>query len=287
MTSDFRRIPVQTIKNCDWNFNGQNAVLSDRSSGPNKYEAVIHSSDLLHKFSLRHEAFALNTSRIGQPEFPTGAGYMHFSGAVYWIATEGGKKNFWIREERVWRVAVETLLDRVAGGQVAIIGRRSVNEPSGELPGTMFAALEIDLPYSPPSFPLIVGDQPYLEVTPPLLSNSEWQQWNDRIHSNRSVTFSHIQVRRPDVARLWPFGRKFDGTAAPDEVSNVISAATSGRGKQTAAVLAAFKKVFPSGIPVGMSSQTRNDRILEELTKMGVKSLPVTRTIERALKGGD
>ena len=53
MTSDFRRIPVQTIKNCDWNFNGQNAVLSDRSSGPNKYEAVIHSSDLRHKFSLR------------------------------------------------------------------------------------------------------------------------------------------------------------------------------------------------------------------------------------------
>ena len=63
-------------------------------------------------------------------------------------------------------------------------------------------------------------------------------------------------------------------------------AATSGRGKQTAAVLAAFKTLFPSGsIPVGMSSQTRNDKILKELTKMGVDPLPVTRTIEKALKG--
>jgi hypothetical protein len=67
MTSAFRRIPPQTIENCNWKFDGQNAVLSDRSSGPNEYEAVIRPSDLLHKFSQRHEAFALNTTRIGQP----------------------------------------------------------------------------------------------------------------------------------------------------------------------------------------------------------------------------
>ena len=71
----------------------------------------------------------------------------------------------------------------------------------------------------------------------------------------------------------------------PYEVSNDIPAATSGRGKQRAAVLAAFKKLFPDGIPVGMSSQTRNDKILAELKKMGVNPLPVTRTIEKALKG--
>ena len=90
---------------------------------------------------------------------------------------------------------------------------------------------------------------------------------------------AYIFVGEPDLQRLMAKQEVKQEAALPPgpyEVSNDIPAATSGRGKQTAAVLAAFKKVFPSGIPVGMSSQTRNDRILEELTKMGVKSLPVT-----------
>ena len=74
--------------------------------------------------------------------------------------------------------------------------------------------------------------------------------------------------------------------SGPYEVSNGIPSPRSGRGKQRTAVRVAFKTVFPSGsIPVGMSSQTRNDKIREELTNMGVKPLPDKRTIERALKG--
>ena len=85
-----------------------------------------------------------------------------------------------------------------------------------------------------------------------------------------------------DLQRLIAKQRvKQEAAPPPDD----IPAATSGRGKQTAAVRAAFKTLFPSGsIPVGMSSQTRNDKILAELTNMGVNPLPDRRTIERALK---
>ena len=97
-----------------------------------------------------------------------------------------------------------------------------------------------------------------------------------------------IFVSEPDLQSLMATQevKQAAPTPAPYEVSNDIPAVTSGRGRQRAAVRVAFKTLFPSGsIPVGMSSQTRNDKILEELTNMDVKPLPDTRTIERALKG--
>ena len=95
------------------------------------------------------------------------------------------------------------------------------------------------------------------------------------ISFNEDPTVS-IFMSEQDLQRLKANWATKQETAPPP-----IPAATSGRGKQTAAVRAAFKKVFPNGIPVGMSSQTRNDKIWAELTT----PLPDKRTIKRALKG--
>jgi hypothetical protein len=78
----------------------------------------------------------------------------------------------------------------------------------------------------------------------------------------------------------------------PPEVATSTPAAhgtknLGGKGKMTRAIQAAFGELWPSGeIPVGMSSQDRNDKILVELKleKYSLPTKPDKRTIERALK---
>jgi hypothetical protein len=60
-----------------------------------------------------------------------------------------------------------------------------------------------------------------------------------------------------------------------------------GTGKMTRSIQAAFRELWPSGdIPIGMSSQVRNDKIQAQLMleKYSVPTKPDKRTIERALK---
>jgi hypothetical protein len=75
------------------------------------------------------------------------------------------------------------------------------------------------------------------------------------------------------------------GSATSND-SHIASAANfGGRGAKKRAVHMAFKALFPNGeIPPGMTSQHRNDSILEMLKEAGHKPLPHKRTIERAIK---
>ncbi|MVT52536.1 hypothetical protein GPL17_18815 [Bradyrhizobium yuanmingense] len=278
-TRPFKRIPASDIERCDWSRDGVNAILSNRHQ---RFKAVLDAGSLVSRFKTRDSPFALSSTQLGPPERPNGAGYMTLSKAVFWIATEGGERHFWVRDTVVWRDAIEKLTDQIAGEQVSTVGRQDESDLAQSLSPSIFAGLEIDAPYSSPSLSLLVGDSPYLEVTPQL-SPSEWKNWNDRIHAKRRITVSHIQVSRADIARLWSFGKNLDVNSPSKRSEDEGETQTSGRGRLKTAILQAFKQAFPSGIPVGMSSQTRNDKILKELELMEVKPLPHIRTIERAL----
>ena len=83
-----------------------------------------------------------------------------------------------------------------------------------------------------------------------------------------------------DVTQATPQNR---GTSNDLETTPVAN--SGGRGAQKRAVQMAYKTLFPNlEIPPGMTSQSRNDSILDMLKEAGHKPLPDKRTIERAIK---
>ena len=95
--------------------------------------------------------------------------------------------------------------------------------------------------------------------------------------------FGWITKRRFDKPKFWRRDTDFE-VADENRRDGGTPNFHSGRGTKKRAIQTAFKSCFPSGvIPPGMTSETRNDLIFDELKKMGLRSLPNKRTIERAI----
>lgn len=97
-------------------------------------------------------------------------------------------------------------------------------------------------------------------------------------------------VRRPVFFLRNELFKLVDETFGPIDRANKRpahgAALLSGRNRMTRSVQKAFLDLFPSGsIPIGMSSQERNDQIIQHLTDVEkVGPVPNKRTIERALR---
>jgi hypothetical protein len=102
--------------------------------------------------------------------------------------------------------------------------------------------------------------------------------------------FGWIKKRGFNVPRFWKLDTEVGVMDANRHVGNAPNSHTpsvtnfSGRGTKKRAIQAALKFVFPSGhIPPGMTAEARNEHIFDALRKMGLRSLPNKRTIERAI----
>jgi hypothetical protein len=196
-----RLYPID-LEGCGWKTIGSNTTLV-WGGLPIAAQIEISSTGLLHYFPPGSEPIAFGTNQIGPPESVIGGGYMAFANAVYWIATEGGRKRFWASECAIWNDAIKHLVNAITSGDVELIGRTSRDDLPSAISGFVLSGLEFVAPYSEMQFELIVGGQPYLDVTGPM-SDSDWNDWNDCIRTAKCVKYSHLQVARADVARKWP-----------------------------------------------------------------------------------
>jgi hypothetical protein len=199
--NDIRLYPID-LEGCDWKTIGSNTTLV-RAGLPIAAQIEISSTDLLHYFHPGSEPIALGTNQIGPPESVIGSGYMAFANAVYWIATEGGRKSFWASECAIWNDAIKHLVNAITSGDVKLIGRASRDDLPSAISGFVLSGLEFVAPYSETQLELIVGERPYLDVNGPM-SDSDRIDGNDCIRTTKCVKYSHLQVARADVARKWP-----------------------------------------------------------------------------------
>ena len=90
-----------------------------------------------------------------------------------------------------------------------------------------------------------------------------------------------LELRNADLQALFPSTiAKLVPATFTSKSPNV-----SGRGKAKKTIQQAYLNLFPPGSskPLSMSSQDRNDAIITEVTRLGLKPKPHTRTIERAI----
>ncbi|TCK30146.1 hypothetical protein EV667_0233 [Ancylobacter aquaticus] len=155
---------------------------------------------------------------LGLPQDPHIGGEMALSEAIYWIASEGGATPFDARDAGIWRKAADALHMRIVDGSVLLMGRRHGLGFAERVDGVLLSGVEMNPPYAVNApFSLIMGRRPYIDYVG-RASREQWQDWaHDDLHgANRVPEYTHLQVRAPDIARIWPFPARL---AAPLEAS--------------------------------------------------------------------
>jgi hypothetical protein len=141
---------------------------------------------------------------IGAPVAPEGGGYMPFSQAAYWRATNGGTKSFDVNDQAAWKPAYDELLAHIASNDVQIIGLGTggMNE---KIDALLFAGLRASYPYHDIPSELLFGSEPYIK-TSPFIDDEHWRKgFNDKLVPPRGGKrrWSRLQVRKEDVRRIW------------------------------------------------------------------------------------
>jgi hypothetical protein len=141
---------------------------------------------------------------LGPPQRPEGAGYMPYSEAVYWIATKGGAiEIFEIEPGNALKNAYHALNDHIATGEVLVIGRQCGQGTAIPIGGCRFSDIAINYPFS--EWPKRRDGEAHV-ICRLHRDKENWQQGNcDQLMAGRLAEFTHLQVRKSDIARVWPF----------------------------------------------------------------------------------
>jgi len=247
-------IPPKELEGLDWGEHNGTSALRIRAATQDEDEHLsldtnlkfvnvqVSSNAMVMCYLQQDQPIAFSTTQIGIAERPDGPDYMALSAAAYWIATEGGTFRFFARDEAVWKSAYKALLTQIVGGNVKVVGRiEGVGFPKA-VEGSDFSGIAVNYPYTETRDDSIFGDLPYLEPGQ-LVTTADWQRDNDslRFTGVRIPVATHLQVSRPDIARLWPFGAVLEKTTEPQRVR-------SSQGKYLA-VVKRLEEIYPKGVP--------------------------------------
>src|SRR5262249_54318938 len=105
----------------------------------------------------------LSSEHVGTPTRPERGGFMPFTDAAYWIATKGGHFEIAnIEDVSVWAPAYKELTDRIASGDVEIIGRGSGIGTPVKIAGYKFSNIGIDYPFTDTPDEMLFGKVPHV-----------------------------------------------------------------------------------------------------------------------------
>ena len=285
-----RRITKKLLEGLDWESNGESPRLapayvekqSERTGGFGVLE--VDRAQVLSEFPIGSSPLARSTARLGSPQSPAGGGYMALSDAAYWIATEGGTKSFFIREITAWRRGYEGLATQIKNGNVVAIGRENGESMPVAIAGYSFSGLRIRCPFETRPADPPFETAPHLDCAGPA-APTDWEgKYNDRLlRKNGEVEFSHIEVRKLDVLKVWPFQIvDIPIAAAFDEIPDQPLNASLREAARRALLL-----LYPNGkIPKNLSTQKLANDIAPQLLKKdglrgGVSADTVARVIGR------
>ncbi len=230
----------------------------------------VRPNGVIHYFPPSRD-LVLPSENLGPPRNPHLPGWMSVSDAAYWIASEGGRISFSLRNLQKWQEAFYLLLPLISSSQISVIGRRHGRGLATTVPGASFAGLAVDYPYSDTRMDLLLCERPHLQCYG--IGDAEhWEKtFNDCLMSeDRHVPeYSHLQVSNSDLARVFPF--------LPPAIKSLNSSRNlQGRIREVVA------RLWPNGIGPARVKD-RNAAIAADFKSKG-ETAPDDRTIRRALK---
>jgi hypothetical protein len=173
----------------------------------------IRRDDLIKKFPLLEEAI-VSWEQFRLPMLPEGSGTMPLSEAAYFIASKGGRETFDLKDEAIWNRAFDELLLKIVSGEVETAGRPRLGRKE-VIPGHAFVGVEVSYPYCDGFAPPVLCLDCY-----PYVDGDQWQSFNDKLYLPfTEPQWTHLEVKKEDIARLWPFTPELDSSAShPDPI---------------------------------------------------------------------
>lgn len=130
--------------------------------------------------------------------------YIPLSLAICWVATRGGSTAVSLRDEAAWKAAADDVLFKVSDGRIEVIGRHT-SHVAQVVPRTVFALIAVPHPLSESTKQLLI-EETFISSWF-FTSQHEWlETFNDQLFicGDRSPAWTHLQVRRSQLAKLYP-----------------------------------------------------------------------------------
>ncbi len=191
---------------------------------------LVRPNGVLHYFPPSKD-LVLPSENLGPPRNPREPGWMSISDAAYWIASEGGRISFSLRNLEKWQQTFFILLPLMSSGQISVIGRRQSRGLAVPVPATCFAGIAVDYPYSDSPMDLLLCERPHLQCYG-IVDVEQWERtFSDCLMGDDRYTpeYSHLQASNADIAREFPFSH----TPSVEPVATEAST-TSEMGKRKA-----------------------------------------------------
>jgi hypothetical protein len=130
--------------------------------------------------------------------------YVPLSLAICWVASRGGVDPVSLRDELAWKAAAHNILSKISDGKVEILGcdkRRVANV----LARPIFALIAAPHPLYE-SLGQVLAEETYLSSNFFIGQDGWLKSHNDQlfIAGDKSPAWTHLQVKRTDIAKLWP-----------------------------------------------------------------------------------
>jgi hypothetical protein len=213
-TGTKRKIPPKIVRSLDWGWLPADLPWLRRKTRfgrPGQYVGYWNvrasSREVLLRFPQGSDPIAHKMNPTAPMIHPEGQGYMGLSAAVCWIACEGGTVSFFNRDKEAWSAGFAKLLPAITSGDVEVIGRRKGLALPDRISAIHFSSIVVDHPYQDLTcLDLLLGERPHLKCWGCCYEDG-WEYCSDELwgFDARAPEYTHLQVRKEDVRRLWPF----------------------------------------------------------------------------------
>jgi hypothetical protein len=144
----------------------------------------------------------LASELLGPPAQPHKVSDLPLFGVIYWVATEGGEKDFNVIEQAVWDVAILAVLEKVRSGELRVTGRRFEGDFPELVPHFVFCGIQIEHPYLSD----ISSAEAALSREPTLRLSVLGGLGGDQLVSGAWLTvWQDLRISGREAAELWPF----------------------------------------------------------------------------------
>jgi hypothetical protein len=158
---------------------------------------------------------------LGSPVSPFDVPDMSIWDAVYWVAREGGSKDFNVTDESVWDPAIASVVSKMRSGEIPFFGQRSENAfpeviPAHTLSGFVDSGVPVkDRFVHPYQGASVHADQAYYDGLRLDFGDPE----GDRLFAPAGEeTRLNLRINSADLSRFWPFNTKPTGIEGLTEV---------------------------------------------------------------------
>jgi hypothetical protein len=134
------------------------------------------------------------------------SGFVPLCCAIHWIMTDRGLRTMSLDDDMSWQAAVGKLLPLIQSEEIQLIGQRSGDPLTSQIPGHMLATIKVMAPFSRSLADIVLEAGSQIACSA-FLGRELWlKDFNDCLYvtGRAKAAWTHLQVAKPQILDRWP-----------------------------------------------------------------------------------